>query len=166
MRAATATPELNSLDFTILKSLLVDGRLTFKELAAQVGCDQRTIASRFDRMVELGIVKRVTLDVDWSKVGLTAIAYMGSTTTLGERDRQRLFDFIRQEPRILEAFTTIGTHEYFMKVLDRDIASLRSEICTKLEPLTVDLVTSVIVEPVKSPDYKGLLGYVERASQK
>lgn len=157
--------DLDSLDIAILERLLADGRMTFKELADITKSDQRTVASRFNRMVKLGIIKRVTLDVDWSKVGLTATAYMGSTTTLGEEDRQKLFNFMRREPRILEAYTTIGTHEYFMTVVDSDIATLRSEICAPLEPLTVDLVTSVIVEPVKGPDFSGLLRYLKKISQ-
>jgi ABC-type antimicrobial peptide transport system permease subunit len=46
------------------------------------------------------------------------------------------------------------------------IAALRSEICSKLEPLTVDLVTSVIAEPVKSPDFNGLVNYIQRVVDK
>ena len=157
--------ELDSLDLLILEKLLVNGRIAFKEIAEAAKSDQRTIAGRFDRMMKLGIVKRVTIEVDWSKIGLTATAYMGSTTTLGEEDRKKLFDFIRREPRILEAYTTIGSNEYFMKVIDLDIVTLRSEICAPLEPLTVDLTTSVVVESIKVPDFGGLLRHRKKASR-
>ena len=156
--------ELDSLDLLMLEKLLASGRTAFKEIAETAKSDQRTIAGRFDRMMKLGIIQRVTIEVDWSKIGLSATAYMGSTTTLGEEDRRKLFDFIHREPRILEAYTTIGSNEYFMKVIDLDIATLRSEICAPLEPLTVDLTTSLVVESIKVPDFGGLLRYRKKAS--
>jgi len=154
--------DVDSLDLTILEKLLTNSRITFKELAETTKSDQRTIASRFDRMVKLGIVKRATIEVDWSRIGINATAYMGSTTTLGEEDRKKLFNFIRREPRILEADATIGSHEYFLKVLDMDIVTLRAEICTSLEPLTVDLTTSIATNSIKRPDYTGLFRYLRK----
>ena len=153
---------IDSLDLTILEKMLTNGRITFKELAEATKSDQRTIASRFEQMMRLGIIKQVTIEVDWSKIGLNAAAYMGSTTALGEEDRKKLLDFIREEPRILEADITIGSHEYFLKVLDTDIATLRAEICTPLEPLTVDLTTSIATNSIKRPDYAGLFRYLRK----
>jgi len=142
--------------------MLTNGRIKFKELAEITKSDQRTIASRFERMMKLGIVKRVTIEVDWSKIGLTATAYLGSTTGLGEEDRKKLFDFLCGEPRIIEADATIGSHEYFLKVLDLDIATLRAEICAPLEPLTADLTTSIVTNSIKRADYAGLFRYLRR----
>jgi DNA-binding Lrp family transcriptional regulator len=157
--------DLDDLDLQILEKLLGDARATFKELAVSARSDQRTIASHFERMVKAGIIKRVTIEVDWSKVGLTTSAFVGSTTALGAEDVKKLFDFMRREPRVLEAYTTLGTHEYFMKVLDFDIATLRSGISAQLEPLTADLSTSVIVSPIKEPDFAGLLRYLKKVSR-
>ena len=153
---------VDSLDLTILEKMLTNGRITFKELAEATKSDQRTIASRFEQMTRLGIIKRVTIEVDWSRIGLTAAAYMGSTTSLGEEDRKGLFNFIREEPRILEADATIGSHEYFLKVLASDIRTLRAEICAPLEPLTVDLTASIITSSIKSVDYPGLFRYFRK----
>ncbi len=154
-----ARHDVDSVDLLILEKMLEDATVTFRQIARITHTDQRTIAKRFERMVKLGIVRRVTVDVDWSKMGLTANAYMGSTTALGEDQRKQLFDFIKNESRVIEAYTTLGSHEYFMKVLDRDIATLRTEICTPLEPLTV-LSTSIVVDEIKKPDFKGLLRYL------
>jgi Lrp/AsnC family leucine-responsive transcriptional regulator len=153
---------VDSLDIMILEKLLADGRMTFKELAVKTRTDQRTIANRFERMVRSGVIRKTTLDVDWSKLGLTASAFMGSTTALGEQDRKRLFDFIRTEPRVLESYATIGSHEYFLKVTDVDIPTLRAEVCAPLEPLTVDLTTSIVTNPIKDADYAGLFRYLRK----
>jgi hypothetical protein len=89
-------------------------------------------------------------------------AYMGSTTSLGEEDREKLFHFIREEPRILEADATIGSHEYFLRILDSDIRTLRAEICAPLEPLTVDLTALIITSSIKSADYPGLFRHFRK----
>ena len=154
--------DIDDLDIIILEKLLGDAKVTFKELAELTKSDQRTIANHFERMLKLGIIKRVTVEVDWSKIGLMVSAFMGSTTALGAEDVKALFNFMRREPRVLEAYRTLGTHEYFMKVLDRDISTLRSGISGPLESLTADLSTSIIVDPVKEPDFVGLLRYLKK----
>jgi len=154
--------KVDSLDLAIIEKMLIDGRIPFKELAKLTKSDQRTVASRFDRMMKFGIIKRSTIEVDWSRLGLTTTGYIGSTTALGKEDVKKLFDFISKEPRIIEADTTIGAHEYFLKVIDLDIKTLRAEICAPLEPLTVDLTTSIITNPFKLTDYTGLLKYLKK----
>jgi Lrp/AsnC family leucine-responsive transcriptional regulator len=157
--------KLDSLDLSILEKLLVDAQTTFKELARETNTDQRTIALRFRRMLRQGVIRRVTIDVDWSKIGLSVTALIGSTTSEGEDKRNKLLGLIRNEPRILEAFATMGSHEYFIRAVGIDIASVRKEISARLEPLTSKLDTSMVVETMKAPNYKGLMKYlrVERA---
>jgi len=157
---------LDPLDLLILENMLEDSRITFKQLARIAKTDQRTIGNRFNRMLKRGVIKRATIEIDWKKVGLTATAYMGSTTSLGEEDRKRLFNFIQREPRIVQAYTSIGSHEYFMKVMDHDIATLRSEVCSSLEPLTSGLTTSVLVNEIKKPQHEALLRYASSHGSK
>ena len=150
------------LDLKILERMSVDGRVSFKELAHLTKTDQRTVASRFERLMGLGIIRRVTIEIDWSKIGLTATAYMGSTTALGQKDRERLFRYLRKEPRIVWAATTIGTHEYFMEAIDVDVRTLRKEVCSELEPLTANLETSIVTDQMKQRDQNSLLGYFRK----
>ncbi len=151
----------DDLDLFILEKLIDDSTITFKEMATLAKTDQRTIAKRYERLKNAGIVRRATVDVDWSKLGLTATAFMGTATSHGVEARERLLEFIQEEPRVLEAYTTLGSHEYSMTVLDSNMEKLRAEICDKLEPLTMGLSTSVIVKSIKRPDHKGLLRYLK-----
>lgn len=150
----------DDLDLVVLEKMLEDSTITFKQLAILAKSDQRTIAKRYERLKREGIVRRATIDVDWSRLGLTATAFVGTATPHGDESRKKLFDFIQHEPRVLEAYTTLGSHEYFMTVLDANIEDLRSGVCDELEPLTVGLSTSVVVKSIKHPDHKGLLKYL------
>ena len=150
------------LDLKILERMSADGRAAFKELASLTQSDQRTVASRFERLMELGIIKRVTIDIDWSKIGLAARAFMGGTTALGQKERGRLFRYLRKDPRIVWAATTIGSHEYFMETIDVDVKTLRREVCSELEPLTSNLGTSIVTDHMKERDHASLLGYLRK----
>ena len=151
----------DDLDLFILEKMIEDSTITFKELAVLTKTDPRTIAKRYEHLRTIGIVRGATIDVDWSKLGLGATAYIG-TATRGEEIRQKLFEFIEQEPRVLEAYTTLGSHEYSMTVLDTNMEKLRTEICDKLEPLTTGLSTSIVVKTIKQAGHKGLLEYVRK----
>ena len=151
----------DDLDLFVLEKLIQDSTITFKEMATLAKTDQRTIAKRYERLRNAGIVRRATVDVDWSKLGLTATAFIGTATSHGDETREKLLELIQDEPRILEAYTTLGSHEYFMTVLDSNMEKLRAEVCDKLEPLTMGLSTSVIVKSIKRPDHKGLLRYLK-----
>ena len=72
-------------------------------------------------------------------------------------------EFIEHEPRVLEAYTTLGAHEYFMTVLDTSMEKLRGGVCDKLEPLTMGLSASVVVKSIKNADHKGLLEHVKKS---
>jgi DNA-binding Lrp family transcriptional regulator len=152
----------DDLDLFVLEKMIEDSTITFKELAMLARTDQRTIAKRYVRLKMEGIVKRATIDVDWSKLGLEATAFIGTATSHGDESRKKLFEFIEHEPRVLEAYTTLGSHEYSMTVLDTSMEKLRGGVCDKLEPLTMGLSTSVVVRSIKRADHKRLLEYVRK----
>jgi Lrp/AsnC family leucine-responsive transcriptional regulator len=156
----------DDLDLLILEKMIEDSTITFKQLAILAKTDQRTIAKRYDHLKMEGIVRRATIDVDWGKLGLAATAYIGTATSHGDESRKKLLEFIEHEPRILEAYTTLGSHEYSMTVLDTNMEKLRGGVCDRLEPLTMGLSTSVVVRSIKRADHKGLLGYVRKTRKR
>ena len=156
----------DDLDLVVLAKMIEDSTISFKQLAKLTKSDQRTIAKRYERLKREGIVKRQTIQVDWSRLGLTATAFMGTATSRGDESRKELIDFVQHEPRVLQAYTTLGSHEYFMIVLDTNMERLRSEVCDQLEPLTMGLSTSVVVRSIKDPDHKGLLEYIRKTRKR
>lgn len=166
VRRSVSVPSLgkyrpDDLDLFVLEKLLDDSTITFKQLAALAKTDQRTIAKRCERLRNAGIVRRTMVDVDWSKLGLNTTVFIGTASASGHETREKLLQFIQEEPRILEAYTTLGTREYVMAVVDSDLEKLRAEVCDKLEPLTIGMRTSVIVKSIKQADHKGLLKYLK-----
>ncbi|MDO8726827.1 MAG: winged helix-turn-helix transcriptional regulator [Candidatus Methanoperedens sp.] len=62
--------ELDNLDVKILTHLQGNSRKSFQEIAKACLTSVPTIKSRVDRLLELGIIKKFTIDIDYSKLGI------------------------------------------------------------------------------------------------
>ena len=62
--------ELDNLDIKILTHLQDNSRKSFQEIAKACLTSVPTIKSRVDRLLELGIIKKFTIDIDNSKLGI------------------------------------------------------------------------------------------------
>ncbi|MCL7413831.1 MAG: AsnC family transcriptional regulator [ANME-2 cluster archaeon] len=60
--------ELDKLDIKILSHLQEDGRQSFREIAKKTHTSVPTIGSRVERLQQLGIIKRFTVDIDQGKI--------------------------------------------------------------------------------------------------
>ena len=114
MREPVFVPD--ELDLMILEYMAKDASMQFKQLAEILKVDQRTIAKRVNNMKERGVFNH-KIEIDWTRLGIGISAYVGAETGLGEEDVRKMQDYIRMEPRVLEAYSTIGDQDYFFKIM-------------------------------------------------
>ena len=129
---------------------------TFKEIGAAVGCDQRTVARRVGDLEEAGMLK-LTVELDWRSLGMGATAYVGLSTARSPRASEALQGLIATEQRIVEAYETLGSNQFFLRVIDHDVTSMRSSVLRDLDPVSGDLATSLVTHVVKPRDYFSLV---------
>ncbi|CUR52227.1 Putative transcriptional regulator, AsnC family [Nitrosotalea devaniterrae] len=163
MSRATREPPFvpDELDLMILEYMAKDASVQFKQLAESLNADQRTIAKRVGKMKQSGVLQN-KIQINWSRIGLGIAAYVGAETSLGEKDLGKLHEFIRKEPRVIEAYSTIGSQEYFIKVIESDLQRLREEVLMQLEPITSKLTSSIISSQVKQEDDVSLLRFLRQ----
>ena len=149
----------DALDLLIIGELVREPSSTFKRIASVALVDQRTIARRVGLMKHLGVI-RPAFEVDWERLGVGASAIVGCTTLVGERALERLLEYIKEDPRIVESYETVGAHEYVLKVLGNDITDLRNSVLRDLQPLAGDLTTSVVSSELKKKDYFQYVRYL------
>jgi len=65
---------LDSHDWSILRELQADARLSFKELARRVGLSSPAVAERVRRMEDAGVIAGYHAQVDPAKIGLPVMA--------------------------------------------------------------------------------------------
>ena len=150
----------DELDLMILEHMSSNADVSFKQLAQSLKVDQRTIAKRVSDMKEKGVLRN-KIEIDWSRLGLGITTYVGAETGLGERDLARLHDYIRKEPRVTEAYSTIGNQEYYFKVVETDLQSLR-EVLMPFEPITSKLTSSIVSSQIKKNDDVALLRFLRQ----
>ncbi|MDD5472653.1 MAG: winged helix-turn-helix transcriptional regulator [Candidatus Methanoperedens sp.] len=63
--------ELDNLDVKILAHLQSNSRKSFQEIAKSCLTSVPTVKSRVDRLLELGVINKFTIDIDNSKLGIT-----------------------------------------------------------------------------------------------
>jgi DNA-binding Lrp family transcriptional regulator len=151
----------DELDLMILEYMIKDANIQFKQLAELLKVDQRTVAKRISKMKEEGVIKH-KIEINWSRLGLGISAYVGAETGLGEEDVKRLHEYIRKEPRITEAYSTIGDQEYYFKVVETDLQNLREEVMRQFEPITAKLTSSIISSELKHQDDLALVKFLRQ----
>ena len=60
--------ELDDYDISILKSLIKDGRKSFRQVSRETGITTPTVKARFERLVNVGFIKAVLPVFDFGKV--------------------------------------------------------------------------------------------------
>lgn len=60
--------KLDKIDVAIIKSLMKDGRKSFREISRELSISTPTIKSRYQRLVNLGLIKSVSLIIDMKKI--------------------------------------------------------------------------------------------------
>lgn len=150
--------EPDDLDLEILALLSEDGDVGYTKLAKRIGVDKRTVAKHAEAMRRQGVLK-IGAEIDWAMLGVGAYAFVGTQTELGEA-KTRLYEFIRREPRVVEAYSTVGSDEYFFVVLEEDLQGLREDVLRDLEPLTANLTTAIVSTRIKQKSYASFIEFM------
>lgn len=60
--------QLDDTDVAILKSLMEDGRKSFRAISREIKTSTPTVKARYERLVNMGLIKSVRPEIDLSKV--------------------------------------------------------------------------------------------------
>jgi len=62
------TIDLRATDIAVLQALLKDGRKSFRQISREAGISTPTVKARFNRLVNMGVIKSISPIVDLDKV--------------------------------------------------------------------------------------------------
>jgi DNA-binding Lrp family transcriptional regulator len=60
--------QLDDTDVAILKSLMEDGRKSFRAISREIKVSTPTVKARYERLVNMGLIKAIKPEIDTSKV--------------------------------------------------------------------------------------------------
>lgn len=83
---------LDDTDLAILKSLMQDGRKSFRAISRETGVSTPTVKARFERLVNMGLIKSVRPEIDVTKIDASRRSELGAAVTSGSRHRRHFLD--------------------------------------------------------------------------
>ena len=141
---------MDKLDWKIVDLLEKDGRISFAELAEQVGLSKSPCWNRVQRLKDAGIINGFGAQLNPSALGLDVQCYI--SITIGFDAHSEFEAAVRDHPAILECHTTAGASDYLLRVYARSVEHLddllRHEI-SKL-PGVQGSSTTICLKTIKS----------------
>ena len=126
LRQASPEPGLDRTDVGILRLLQNDGRLSVKEIAAEIGLAASSTHERIKRMRDSGVLRGMHVEVDPKAlgIGLEALFMIG----LSKHERgtvDRFMDDIVEVPEVRFAFLVTGRYDLVVHVVVKDTQHLK-----------------------------------------
>jgi Lrp/AsnC family leucine-responsive transcriptional regulator len=146
MKSAGLLVDLDEFDRKILAVLGRDGRITYTDLAAQVGLSKTPCQARVKRLVDSGLITGFRAIVDPAKVGLDHVAFTEvKLSDTREEALRRFNDAVRQIPEVEECHMIASSFDYLLKVRTPDIRRYRIVLGEKISSLPHVASTSTFV---------------------
>ena len=138
--------ELDELDLKILRILRCDGRITFTDLAEQVGLSKTPCYQRVKRLTEVGVIVGFRAIIDPAKLGLDHAAF--TEVKLSDTRETALEEFnaaVRQIAEVEECHMIASSFDYVLKVRAADIRRYRIVLGERISSLPHVASTSTYV---------------------
>lgn len=110
-----ATPELNETDLQILRILLEDASLSFKDIGRLVHLTGQAVGARVRRLQDLGVIEGYTLRWNPERIGLAVHAFITVFMASGAT-HSKFLRFVAENGSIAEAHRVGGEGCYLLRV--------------------------------------------------
>ena len=128
--------DLDPFEIKILRELQRDANQTTAQVAERVGLSVSPCWRRIDRLERDGFIKKRVAIIDRRKVGLNAHVF--AQVKLNAHGRANLDEFsaaIRSFPEVLDAYVLMGTTDFMLRIVARDIDAYESFFFDQLSKL-------------------------------
>lgn len=135
---------MDQLDRSILDILKANGRASYAEIGDRVRLSASAAKRRVDRLVEDGVIRSFTIDVDPVLEGRGTEAYVElfCRGTVSPNDLRRILSSV---PEVVDAATITGEADAIVHIRSHDVASLEQALESIRIATSVDHTRSAIV---------------------
>lgn len=149
--------ELDDLDIKTISLLCQRGRMTWAELASQLGLSAPAAADRVKRLEERGVITGYSALLDAEALGLGLTAFIAVTLD-HPHHRQGFLAAVRAAAEILECHHVTGDDDYLLKVRCGHTRALEALITDRLKAIAgvVKTRTLIVLSTVKETQVPSL----------
>jgi len=140
------TEKIDENDLRIIEMLTKNARISLREIAAVVNLSPSSIRNRMERLVNLGVIKRYTLELDHRKLGYEIQVVVLITSKPGESDS--LYRTLSTYTEISKVLRTSGPANFICMAQVKDITRLAKFITNELEKLPgIERIETMFILP-------------------
>lgn len=147
---------MDSIDSKIISLLSDQGRLTWADLALNLGLSRPAVAERVKKLEERGVIKGYAALVDAKSVGVDITAYV-FIILKHYRQKEEFLAVINTLDEVMECHHVAGDEDFILKLRCKCISDLDTLICDQIKGIeVVDKTKTTIVlntdkETIKLP---------------
>lgn len=146
---------MDALDSKVIRALASQGRMSWAELAQELGLSAPATAERVRKLEEAGIIRGYTALLNAQALGYGLVAFIA--VTFGKtRHRKGFRKAILQMPEVLECHHIAGEADYLLKVMTRDPSHLDHLVSDRLRavPGILRTRTTVVLSTQKETSFR------------
>lgn len=126
---------MDEKDHKIIEELMENAEQSITELAAKLRIPRTTVQERVKRLKQLGVIKKYTIQVNYSKLGKPATAFILISFEQGAMSQKKLAQEIAKLPEVVEAHLITGEWDILVKVRTDSMQSIGSLVVDKLRTM-------------------------------
>jgi Lrp/AsnC family transcriptional regulator len=145
--------DLDEIDLKILDTLQNDATLSTSDLAEAVGLSQSPCWRRLTRLKQAGYIRGQVTRLDAEKLGFSNLVF--AHVRLSAHGRANLTEFsdaIRKMPEVIECHAIMGSFDFLLRIVTRDIKAYEQFVFGKLSVLSSvqEINSTIALSEIKS----------------
>jgi len=120
---------IDEIDRKIIRNLLADGRISFRDLGERVHLSPNATAERVRRLQSAGAIRGFRAIVNWPQLGYLVEAYI-DVTLKPETSAQNFEAVLTKIPGIVSAAVVTGSSDFRVRVACKDHSDLMRVVDT------------------------------------
>jgi Lrp/AsnC family transcriptional regulator for asnA, asnC and gidA len=125
--------KIDEIDMKILQTLEQDSRTSFSQMSEALNLSEAGIRKRFLALQKRGVIKKFTIEIDPTKIGINSISIVGLDV-----EPQKMLDAIQhlcKFPEVRNLSTSAGDHMLMMEVWTENGQELTKFIHEKISKI-------------------------------
>jgi DNA-binding Lrp family transcriptional regulator len=127
------TSPLDDTDLALVDHLLADARLSIRALADRLGISRANAYLRFNRLVDSGVLRGFTVDVDHAALGLQTSAYV--EVSMEQNSWRSVREALSRVPAVKYICLLGGAFDALVLIRTTDSQTLRDVILDELQAI-------------------------------
>ncbi|MEQ9715555.1 MAG: Lrp/AsnC family transcriptional regulator [Candidatus Asgardarchaeia archaeon] len=135
---------VDEIDMKILRELSLDSRCTYEKLASKIGISVPTAYNRVRKLIKKGIIKKFTIDIDYTKIGYPIRALVG--VIIDPRHSADARTEFQNLDNVIKVIEVTGRFDYILDVVATSTDELKDLLTEKMSKIRGVMKTETMIQ--------------------